>query len=169
MHCSKNFNCMYLQISAVGRVRFLLLRKCHFSHYSPVTNFFLAQQYTFVLQSLSTRLQPNKNVCCLVLLVAVLIQSVWKGQWSLWSGLCSSRKLGRPYWGSYLDTACRSSCFHTVKYAYMWWQYINAFAIFMSGLDDVILKWCGNCRLYTQVCVTVKYVAEMINKTGYVT
>jgi len=44
MHCSKNFNCMYLQISAVGKVRFLLLRKCNFSHYSLVTNFFLVHQ-----------------------------------------------------------------------------------------------------------------------------
>jgi len=35
---------MYIQISAVGGVRFLLLRKCHFSHYSPVTNFFIVQQ-----------------------------------------------------------------------------------------------------------------------------
>jgi hypothetical protein len=39
----------------------------------------------------------------------------------------------------------------------------------VSDLDDVILKWRGKCRLSTQVCVAVKYVAEMINKTGYVT
>jgi len=37
----------------------------------------------------------------------------------------------------------------------------------VSGLDDTILKWRGNCRLYNQVCVTVKYVAEMMNKAGY--
>jgi len=39
----------------------------------------------------------------------------------------------------------------------------------VPGLDDVIPKWRGNCRLYTQVSVTVKYIAEMINKTEYVT
>ena len=63
MHCSKNFNCMCLQISAVGRVRFLLLRKCHFSHYSPVTIFFFLVQQIHIWLAITLHPTSSRQKC----------------------------------------------------------------------------------------------------------